>query len=223
MKNYILKLSLALAITSGVISCKNNESKEDTRLADEIANVEEAVEFQVDTENSNIYWEGSKAIGKHNGSISLSEGKISFLEDKIVSGEFVIDINTITVLDIEGEDKASLEAHLKGLTKEGKDHFFNVEDYPTAGFSITGTSTEEGQLFLIGDLTIKDVTKQVSFPITLSKTDNGATLESEVFIIDRSQFNIKYKSKSMFEDLGDNFISDEIELQIKLSTASSQA
>jgi hypothetical protein len=42
------------------------------------------------------------------------------------------------------------------------------------------------------------------------------TLRSETFTIDRSKWNIKYKSKSFFDDLGDSFIDDEIELTVNL-------
>lgn len=218
MKNTFLRLFLVTAIAFGAISCKNNETKEDTRAADQIENAEQAVDFAIDTEASAIKWEGYKPTGSHFGTISLIEGKISFLEDKIVGGEFLIDMKSIKVEDIEGEDAAKLEAHLMGTSEDTEDHFFNVNEYPTASFTITGTTTEEGQLFLIGDLSLKDVTKQVSFPITLNVNETGASLASAAFKIDRSNFNVKYGSQSFFSNLGDNFINDEVQLEINLST-----
>ena len=49
----------------------------------------------------------------------------------------MIDMNSITVLDLEGDYKANLEAHLKGTVDEKADDFFNVNQFPTANFEVT--------------------------------------------------------------------------------------
>jgi hypothetical protein len=42
------------------------------------------------------------------------------------------------------------------------------------------------------------------------------TLTSEKFTIDRSKWNIQYGSKSFFDNLGDKFINDDMELKVTL-------
>ena len=100
-------------------------------------------------------------------------------------------MNTITVLDLQaGKGKEDLEAHLKGTDPEKVDHFFNVKDFPTASFVFKKFDGKN----LTGDLTIKGKTKEVSFPATVTVTDN------EVSIVD---------------DLKDKFINDDVELVVK--------
>ena len=126
-------------------------------------------------------------------------------------------MNSITVEDLEGEDKANLEGHLKGSNKpEAADHFFNVAKYPTAEFVVTGFTNENGSDMVEGDLTIKDKTNKVKFPVSITETAAVATLTSPVFEINRTLWDIKYGSKSFFDDLGDKFINDEISLEINL-------
>ena len=131
-----------------------------------------------------------------------------------ITGDFVIDMNSITVTDItEDEGKSDLEAHLKGTGKEdGADHFFNVKTYPTGSFKLTSFDGTN----VTGDLTLKGKTKTISFPASLTISDNEVSLESKPFEINRVDFGVNYASKSVFGDLKDKFINDEVELVVKL-------
>ena len=133
------------------------------------------------------------------------------------SGTFLIDMASIVSLDLEGDYKDSLENHLKG-TVEGKEgDFFNVTKFPTGAFEITGTETNEaGQTILSGNLTLKETKYNVSFPIAITNEDNTLTLSSDAFTIDRTKWGVNYKSKTVFDGLGDKFINDEIELKITI-------
>jgi hypothetical protein len=42
------------------------------------------------------------------------------------------------------------------------------------------------------------------------------TLNTEVFTINRTDWGVNYGSKSVFENLGDKFINDDIELKISI-------
>ena len=81
---------------------------------------------------------------------------------------------------------------------------------------------ENGQKILQGNLTIKDETKNIAFPVTVEISENELTLESETFTIDRTIWGVNYGSKSVFDDLGDNFISDDIELKIMVTATPAQ-
>ena len=221
MKKIVLSCAVILALT--VASCKNN-----------IANAEQAVEQAADQAaaaveqaaaavmvsgtytvepSSVVEWVGKKPTGQHTGTIGLQSGSLTIDNGK-VTGDFTIDMNSITVTDItEADGKLDLEAHLKGTGKEdGADHFFNVKTYPTGTFKLTSFDGAN----VTGDLTLKGKTKTISVPATLTITDNEVTLESKPFEINRVDFGVNYASKSVFGDLKDKFINDEIELVVKV-------
>ena len=198
-------------------ACKNNNNEANVADAKEVAQAEaEASQFEVDTAVSVIEWQGAKPTGNHTGTIKVSEGSFMANDSIIESGTFVIDMNSIMVTDLEGDEKKNLEAHLKG-TVEGKEgDFFNVNQYPEATFEVTGISEEEGQSMLQGNLTIKEETKNISFPVNINQDGETIEITSEDFTIDRTKWNVNYGSKSVFDGLGDNFINDDIQLKINL-------
>lgn len=217
MKKTVLNIFMVAGVALATVGCKNENNQANTAEAKEAATAnEEAVEFKVDTTSSVIEWQGKKPTGTHTGTIDIAEGSFYANDSIVESGTFVMDMNSITVTDLKGEDKQNLEAHLKG-TVEGKEgDFFNVNEYPEAKFEVTGVSQTNGQTMLQGNLTLKGETKNVEFPVNINR--NGETLEltSESFTIDRTKWNVNYGSKSVFDSLGDNFINDEIELTIKV-------
>jgi polyisoprenoid-binding protein YceI len=118
---------------------------------------------------------------------------------------------------MDEDGKTNLANHLKG-TVEGKEtDFFNVTKYPDAKFEITGMSDQDGKKMLEGNLTIKEKTHHIAFPVTTNMNNEKLTLESETFIIDRTDWDVNYGSKSVFDNLGDKFISDNMEFTIEVS------
>lgn len=205
----------------GTVACKNNnENKVEPGEAQEAAvATEEAMTYEIDTTASTIEWRGTKPTGEHVGTINIEDGTLMATTEEITSGRVVIDMNSITVTDegMEEKDKRSLEDHLKG-TVEGKEtDFFNVNKYPTATFEITGVTEENGQKVLQGNLTLKEETKNIQFPVNTEINGETITLKSETFIIDRTNWGVNYGSKSVFDNLGDKFISDEMELTINVT------
>lgn len=163
----------------------------------------------VNVEKSTIAWNGYKVTGEHNGNVQLKSGSLEWEDGKLVGGNFVIDMTTITNNDLEGEWNQKLVGHLKS------DDFFGVKTHPTANFTITkaipyGT---DGKYKIVGDLTIKDITKEIKFNADVAET--SATAE---IIVDRSNYNVKYGSGSFFDNLGDKTIYDEFELTVNLVT-----
>lgn len=216
MKKSILSL-FVLATISMNVACKGE--KNETEEVGEVATAsEESTTYVVDTQNSVIEWIGSKPAGKHNGTINLKSGEVAVKNDSIQSGKFVIDMNSIVVTDLKaGDGKEDLEAHLKGTgDKEGEDHFFNVGKFPEGMFEITTITTQNGKTTVNGNLTLKGVTKPVSFPAALAYEGDTMMLTSDSFQINRTHWNVNYASKSIFDDLKDKFVNDEIELVVKL-------
>ena len=221
MKKIVLSCAVILALT--VASCKNNNANAEQAVEQAADQAAAAVEqaatavmvsgtYTVEP-SSVVEWVGKKPTGQHTGTIGLQSGSLTIDNGKI-TGDFTIDMNSITVTDItEADGKLDLEAHLKGTGKEdGADHFFNVKTYPTGTFKLTSFDGAN----VTGDLTLKGKTKTISFPATLTITDNEVTLESKPFEINRVDFGVNYASKSVFGDLKDKFINDEIELVVKV-------
>lgn len=217
MKKLFLNVGLFAMLGVAFTSCKNNNNEAEMTEAKEVAQAEEkAVEFTVDTSSSVIEWQGEKPTGTHTGNIKIAEGSFMANDSIIESGTFVIDMESITVTDLEGDQKTNLEAHLKG-TVEGKEgDFFNVNKYPEAKFEVTGITEKDGEKMLEGNLTIKEETKNIAFPVNISKDGETIVITSKEFSIDRTKWNVNYGSKSVFEGLGDKFINDDVSLKINL-------
>jgi len=217
MKRFFLNTFIVAGLGLAVTGCKDNNKEANMSEAKEVATAEaESMEFVVDTAASVIEWKGEKPTGTHTGTIKVTDGSFMANDSVVESGTFVIDMKSIEVTDLEGDEKSNLEAHLKG-TVEGKEgDFFNVTEFPEATFEVTGVMEKEGQSMLQGNLTIKEETKNVSFPVSISKDGENIEITSEEFTIDRTKWNVNYGSKSVFDGLGDKFINDEIVLTINL-------
>ena len=131
----------------------------------------------------------------------------------IKSANFDIDMTTINCTDMSGESASDLESHLKA------DDFFGTEKHPIASIvmiSATAFKDEEGNNFNIkANLTIKGITEEVAFPAKVTIGDKQVTLVAKI-VFDRTKYGIKYKSKTVFEDLGDKFIYDDVDLNVNL-------
>ena len=218
MKRTAITLLLIAFVSTVVVSCKGKESEAaTTEEKDVVEATDGAADYAVDIAASQIQWKGSKPLGSHTGTINLSSGSISMKDNAIEAGKFTINMSTITNTDLEaGNGKENLEAHLKG-TVEGKEgDFFDINKYPTATFEVTGMEEKDGATVLNGNLTMKDTTHNVSFPITITPDEDRIRLESAPFVIDRTQWGINYGSKSVFDNLGDNFISDDMEITVSI-------
>jgi len=161
---------------------------------------------EIKTEESKVTWKAYKVTGSHTGTIDLSEGFLLFDEDKLTGGEFVVDMITLVESNLEGEYKDKLENHLKS------DDFFSVANHPTSKLIFTKVkATGKNSYEVTGDLTIKGITKPVTFDVSIYGSKATATMK-----VDRALYNVRYGSGSFFDNLGDNTIYDEFDLVIDL-------
>ncbi|MEE2801497.1 MAG: YceI family protein [Bacteroidota bacterium] len=213
MKTSFIKFASLALLLVGAVACKENKNEVDATEEKEVAEATvEAVTYTIDTEASNIAWVGSKPTEDHTGNISLKSGMVKINGETLESGEFVIDMTSIEVTDLEGDKAASLKAHLEGTVEDQQTDFFNTPEYPTAKFVVTGI---EGST-LSGNLTLKDVTKNVSFPVTVKYEGDKMMLDSEEFTINRTDWGIKYGSGTFFDIAANKAISDDIKLTVNL-------
>lgn len=166
--------------------------------------------YKVNVADSKVAWTGEKIAGTHTGTINVSQGALEFDGDKLTGGSFVIDMNSIVDTDLQGEYKEKLEGHLKS------DDFFGVASYPTSQFKITSVKPAgKNKYDITGDITIKGITQKITFPAVIEVNGKMVTATSTI-TVDRSKFNVKYGSKSFFDDIGDKVIYDEFKLDVTL-------
>ncbi|MFT5568882.1 MAG: polyisoprenoid-binding protein YceI [Cyclobacteriaceae bacterium] len=169
--------------------------------------------LEADVTSSTIKWTGAKVGGQHNGTIQLKSGALNMEEGALTGGSFSIDMATLDCEDLSGEYKGKLEGHLKS------DDFFGVASNPTADFTITSAIAQgPGKYKIVGDLTIKGITKDVKFPAMVTE-ENGVYTATADITVDRSEYDVKYGSGSFFDGLGDKVIYDEFNLAVSLSVS----
>ena len=161
---------------------------------------------KIDAAKSSINWLGKKVTGQHNGTVNFKEGALVFKGKKVAGGNFTVDMTSLTATDLTGEWLGKLNGHLKA------DDFFGTEKFPTAKLTFKKVAVKSANVFTVtADLTIKGITKPITFVIAVKGNTAVAKLN-----VDRTKYDIKYKSKNFFENLGDNVINDEFELTVNL-------
>jgi len=205
-------------ISLGMIySCAGPEGKKaNIGEADTIiANTEGADKFIIDTAKAMVEWKGFKPTGQHNGTLAIKSGTLFMKENTPVGGNFVLDMQSVKVLDIEDpEYNGKLKGHLRSAD------FFDVDTHPEATFVITQIvrSKESNSTYnLTGNLTIKGITKSVGFVANVKTEGENFNASTPEFTINRTEYDIRFKSKKFFNDLQNDFINDEIALVINLS------
>jgi len=211
----LFSLSL-VALTLGLTACNNQGGDATDPLAEGQAGA--GADTLMVTEGI-IEWVGAKPTGKHNGTFKVSEGTFMVENNGITAGQFTIDMNSLTVLDLTD---AKMNADLSGHLKSGD--FFQADSFPTATFVLSSATAlaapdSLGNTHTIaGNLTLKGNTKGVSFPAKVTLAEGSLQAEGSLSI-DRTQWNVVYGSKNIFKNLGDKFINDMVDLKIKVSAA----
>lgn len=225
MKNSIQLLVLALAFVffaacQGGASSETNEketeevteetSPETSNEAEEVSN-----EFKLDLENSIVNWEANKKFVEsgHNGTLNFKSGQFVVNEGQLVGAVFVVDMTSIKNKDMEGTDGAEkLEGHLRS------DDFFSVEQFPEASFKLSSVSENESVEYshtATGELTIKGITNEVSFPLNLSVNQDQLDASGEL-TFDRTKYDVKYGSDAFFDVVKDKVIKNDVKLTFKV-------
>ncbi len=146
-------------------------------------------------------------ISKVRGTFGGAEATIVAPENPLdVTLQAKVDVTTISTKD-EGRD-----GHLRSAD------FFDVENYPTIDFVSTGVRHEGGDFLVDGDLTIKDVTKPVTFAVEFGGfgTDPwgnykaGATAKA---VIDREAFGLTWNATL---ESGGVLVGKDVTIQLEL-------
>lgn len=208
-----------------LISCSSGiqGDKAKTEEAKDVNTVEGAEhEYIVDAANSILEWKGSKPSGEHYGTVNIKQGKILAKEGNLIAGKFTMDMKSIIVKDLtDAEWNKKLVDHLNSSD------FFNTAEFPESTFELTSAKPYDGSPvegaeqpthYITGNLTIKGIAKSVTFPAFVQMDKTMFKASSTQFIIDRTEWDVRYQSKKFFDDLKDKFIYDEIGIRISITS-----
>lgn len=168
------------------------------------------VKYNVDTKESVVTWKGSMLLGSnaHKGYIYISKGELLIGNGQFVGATVEVDMNTIE--DENHRADNNLIDHLKNPD------FFDVKKFPVSTITTTGVeSTGWEDKKVTGNLTIKGITKPVSFPAKIEVRD-GIVNANGRLVIDRTKWDVRYKSGKFYDLLADQTMSDSIEFRIKI-------
>ena len=203
-----MKKLFTLLMFVSLVSCNMNSNKtEDTN--DATITAADAT-YNIKQDESSLVWTGREvSTSSHYGTINFTSGQFEIADGLISQGEFLVDMTSINVQDLTGGSKERLEGHLRS------DDFFSVESFPTAHLYISSSEVvSNGKWMVNGFLTIKDISHPVLFEMANTNDGWNANL-----VFDRSKYNVKFRSGTFFENLGDKLIYDDIELKINLKTS----
>jgi polyisoprenoid-binding protein YceI len=167
--------------------------------------------YKADPTKSTLVWTGKKVTGSHTGNIKLASGSLAMDGEKITAGTFEMDLSSMTCTDLTDKGyNDKLIGHLKS------DDFFSTAKFPKAIFVLDkATSKGNGNYDVTGKLTIKGITKDISFPVTVKTLAKTLTATAKI-VIDRTKYDIKYGSGSFFDNLGDKAIDNDFTIDLNL-------
>ncbi|WP_316785490.1 YceI family protein [Pedobacter frigiditerrae] len=163
--------------------------------------------FEVLNAQSKIHWVGKKVTGAHDGTIDIKEGELTLNDGELIGGKFIIDTTSIIILDVtDPTTNAQFAGHL------ASDDFFSSQKFPEATLEINSVSGKH----IEGNLTIKGITHPVGFDAEINTNGDLLTATGKL-IIDRTKYEMRFRSGNFFKDLGDTLIYNDFELTVSLT------
>ena len=166
--------------------------------------------YIIDTRESVVTWKGGMLIGSdfHTGYVYLSKGELRIENSQLVGGTAEVDMNTI-------EDETHRSDN--GLIKHLKDpDFFDVKKFPISIIAINRVESTNGEeKEVTGNLTIKGITHPVTFQAKV-EVKAGIVKANGKVVIDRTKWDVRYKSGKFYDLLANETISDSIEFHMKI-------
>jgi polyisoprenoid-binding protein YceI len=215
-----------------IFSCSNAPESDKAAVSDsaEVVKPMAAEALKVDTSASKLEWVATKVSGYHTGVIPIKAGELQVKDGNLAGGMILLDMKGLAITGPKENDAAT---NKKLLTHLQSRDFFEIDSYPEAKFEITNISPFSGTVkdsidprqeeiskykvqdpthTISGNLTLRGITKNVSFPAKLSVTGDVVTSLAK-FNINRKDWNIMYPGKP------DDLIRDEIHLGISLKAS----
>ena len=174
--------------------------------------------YAISASKSTLSWVGNKVGGKHWGTVAGIEGNLDTNDETITGGSFTIDLTSVTVDDIKNEGmNKRLVGHL--LSED----FFYTEKFPKAYFTITNVEEKmmendgvKSTHMITGNLKIRGIENEISFPAQVKMDENMVYAKTGKFELDRTKWDVNFKSKSVFAKFKDDYINDEMIISMDL-------
>jgi polyisoprenoid-binding protein YceI len=206
------------------VACEKAPKGDDAKIAEKEEPVAATgTTFAVDTAHSWVKFTGNGVGKNHPGTFKLNYGAVAVANDSVSGGSFVINIKSMRMQEKGKDIETKLRPHL--LSGD----FFDADKFGTAAFEITNITpyqpkdgekslVEGANYYVSGNLTLKDVTKNISFPARIDL--DGNTLKTKGnFDIDRRQWQMNYGND---KTLGDKFISETVNIELYLEALRTQ-
>ena len=168
--------------------------------------------FEIASAQSKIEWVGRKVTGSHNGTIAIKKGELILNDGKLIGGKFIVDTTSIKVLDItDPATNAQFAGHL------ASDDFFSTEKFPEATLEIISVAGNH----VVGNLTIKDITYAIGFDAEVNVNGDLLTATAKL-VVDRTKYEMKFRSGNFFMNLGDTLIYNDFELNVSVTAKAAE-
>jgi rhodanese-related sulfurtransferase len=171
--------------------------------------------YRVDVEKSAVEWSGRNINNRHHGRIAISAGEVVLENGRPKSGRFVLDMNSISNVDLQDEGwRSMLLRHLKS------EDFFDVQRYPTVTFELRGAADIAActpgtpNMEIAGTLNIKDTVHPLCFPAIVAAQEGGIVKAQASINFDRTLWNVCYGSGKLFERLGMHLVNDMVSVEL---------
>jgi polyisoprenoid-binding protein YceI len=218
MNNKLSITYLVLIIALFLFGCRGLVKKENKNntSASSLSLYARNEKYAIDTKKSVVTWKGSNLLGsnRHIGYVYISKGELIIENGQLIGATAEIDMNTIED-ENHGRDNG-LVNHLK------EPDFFDVKKFPFSRILLNkAKSINRENNKVAGNLIIKGITQPVTFPAKI-EIKHGIVKLNGRLVIDRTKWNVRYKSGKFFDLLADQAISDSIEFHIKITAKKSE-
>ncbi|KFC18899.1 YceI family protein [Epilithonimonas lactis] len=211
-KTTLISAILLISASVFIISC--GKDKPVTSESNEVLTTSDGQVYVVDTLNSKAEWKGFKVVKSDNtshiGHLKFESGEVTVKENKLESGQFVIDMTSLSNEDLkDAESNGKLLGHLKSAD------FFDAAKFPTASYEITkvseGLAGSDYNTVLDGNLTLKGITKPFTFNANVKVDKGELMIATEPKDINRDEFGVKFQMPA-----AEGLIKNEINIQVKI-------
>ena len=178
------------------------------------AAVAEPIEFGIDAAHSAVAFKVRHFFTQVPGHFNTFDGTLVY--DPAAPAKSSIEM-TVQAASIDTGNE-NRDGHLKS------GDFFEVEAHPTLSFkSVSVESAGDGELKVLGDFTLRGVTKRMTIPVNVLGLMQGEQARagfSTEFTIDRKEFGVSWNRAL---DNGGTILGDEVKISIDLEVVEKKA